>query len=111
MKSIDGDGDENLQPLRRGYSLTHLVEILQQVDYPSLNFILGQTGGCRVRANSLGNKARSELRCADSNGGAADLEGSRSLNGGTGGGGPEGADNGGAEHCGKVDATVEKFDR
>jgi hypothetical protein len=75
--------------------LTHLVEVLQQVDYPALNLILGQTSGGRVEADALGDKAGSEL---SSNGGAADLEGSRGLDKGTGGGGPQGADNGGAEH-------------
>lgn len=75
--------------------LTHLVKVLQQVDYPALDLILGQTSGGRVEADALGDKARSEL---SSNGGAADLEGGRGLDGGTGDGGPQGADNGGAEH-------------
>jgi hypothetical protein len=75
--------------------LTHLVKVLQQVDYPALDLILGQASGGRVEADALRDKARSEL---SSNGGAADLEGGRGLDGGTGDGGPQGADNGGAEH-------------
>lgn len=75
--------------------LTHLVEVLKQVDYPALDLILGQTGGSRVEADALGDKAGSEL---SSNGGAANLEGGRGLDSGTGDGGPQRADNGGAEH-------------
>lgn len=85
--------------VHKNHGLTDLVEVLQQVDYPTLDLILGQTTGGRVAADGLRDKAGSET---SSNGGAADLEGSRGLDGGTGGGGPQGADNGGAEHDGSV---------
>lgn len=78
--------------------LTHLVEVLQQVDYPALNLALVQTGGRGVSADRLRDEAGSELRDTSSDGRAADLEGSRGLDGDTGGGGSQGADNGGAEH-------------
>lgn len=83
--------------MHKNHGLTDLVEILQQVDYPAFDLILGQTTGSRVAADGLRDKTGSET---SSNGGAADLEGSGGLDGGTGGGGPQGADNGGAEHDG-----------
>lgn len=75
--------------------MTHLVEVLKEVDNATLSLVLGETGRGRVETGTL---EGSELRNG-SNGGAADVEGSRGLDD-TGGGGPEGADNGGAEHCG-----------
>jgi hypothetical protein len=77
--------------------LTHLVEVLKQVDYPTLNLGLVQAGRRGVGSDGLRDEAGSELRNASRDGRAADLEGSRSLDG-TGGGSPQGADNGGAEH-------------
>lgn len=82
----------------RARILTHLVEVLQQVDYPALNLALVQAGGSGVSADGLRDKAGSELGDTSSDGRAADLEGSRSLNGDTGGGSPQRTDNGGAEH-------------
>lgn len=78
--------------------LTYFVEVLEQVDYAALNLGLVQASGGRVAADTLGDKAGSELRSAQSDGGAADVEGSRGLDSGTGDGGPQGADNGGTEH-------------
>ena len=82
-----------IQPSRD--TSTYLVEVLQQVDYPALNLVLGQTSRGRVETDALRDHARGHL---DSNGRAADLDGSRGLDSGTGGGGPQGANNGGAEH-------------
>jgi hypothetical protein len=82
----------------RQNNMTHLVEVLEQVDYPALGLVLGETGRGRVETSTL-EDGRSELRNSD--GRAADLEGSRGLDG-TGGGGSERADNGGAEHGGKI---------
>ena len=77
---------------------THLVKVLQKVDYPTLNLLLVETGGSGVESDTLVGKARGELsRASDSR--ATDLEGSRGLDG-TRGGGPEGADDSGAEHDG-----------
>lgn len=78
--------------------MTHLVEVLEQVDYAALGLSLAETGRGGVEADTL-SEAGSELRNLDSNGGAADVEGSGSLDD-TGGGRPQGADNGGAEHDG-----------
>lgn len=86
--------DENL----RQNNMTHLVEVLEQVDYPALGLALGETSRGGVETSTL-EDGRSELRNSD--GGAANLEGSRGLDG-TGGGGPERANNGGAEHGGKI---------
>lgn len=76
--------------------MTHLVEVLEQVDYPALGLSLAQTSGGRVEADTL-SEAGSELRDLGSNGGAADVEGSRGLDD-TGGGSLQGTNNGGAEH-------------
>lgn len=76
--------------------MTHLVEVLEQVDYPALGLSLAQTSRGRVEADTL-SKAGSELRDLGSNGGAADVEGSRGLDD-TGGGSLQGTNNGGAEH-------------
>lgn len=78
--------------------MTHLVEVLEQVDYPTLNLGLVQAGGSGVEASTLSDEAGSELRAHD--GGAADLEGSRGPDD-TGGRGSQGADDGRTEHCGK----------
>ena len=77
--------------------MTHLVEVLEQVDNAALGLVLGKTGRGGVETSTL---EGSELRNG-SNGGAADVEGSRGLDD-TGGGSPEGANNGGAEHCGNI---------
>lgn len=75
---------------------THLVKVLQKVDYPTLDLVLVETGGSGVESDTLVGKARGELsRTSDRR--ATDLEGSRSLDG-TRDRGPEGADDGGAEH-------------
>lgn len=79
--------------------MTHLVEVLEQVDYPALDLGLVQAGGSGVETSTLDGEDGGELR-AHSNGGAADVEGSRGLDD-TGGRGPQGADDGGTEHCGK----------
>lgn len=90
-------------------ALTHLVEVLQQVDYPALNLVLGQTGRRGVESDRLRDEARGELRHTSSNGRGADLEGSRGLHSGTGGGGPQGAGNGGAEHDESIDQERNSF--
>lgn len=79
-----------------GNNMTHLVEVLEQVDYPALSLRLAETGRGRVEADTL-SEAGSELRKLGSNGGAADVEGSRGLDD-TGGGSLQGTNNGGAEH-------------
>lgn len=84
--------------LQQSHILTHLVEVFQQVDYPALDLVLGQTGRRGVESDRLRDETGSELRHTSSDGGAADLEGSRGLDSDTGGGGPQGAHNGGAEH-------------
>lgn len=78
---------------------TDLVKVLQQVDYPALNLVLGKTSGSRVESNSLGGEAGRELRRADS-WRAAEPEASRRGPGCTGNGGSQGADNSGTEHVG-----------
>lgn len=77
-------------------NMTHLVEVLEQVDYPTLGLALAKTGRGRVEADTL-SEAGSELGDLGSNGGAADVEGSRSPDD-TGGGSLQGTNNGGAEH-------------
>lgn len=94
------------------YAWTHLVKVLQEVDYPTLDLVLVQTGGRRVETDRLRREDGSELSRAGS-GRAADVEGSRRAGGigSTGDGSPQRADNGGAEHdecvcicewCGRV---------
>lgn len=82
-------------------NMTHLVEVLEEVDNATLSLVLGEAGRGRVETSTL---EGSELGNG-SNGGAADVEGSRGLDD-TRGGGPEGADNGGAEHCGSVELSA-----
>lgn len=60
--------------------LTHLVEVLQEVDYPALNLVLAQAGRGGVETNSLEGKSRSELSRA-SHRRAANLESSLGLDG------------------------------
>lgn len=80
----------------RGNNMTHLVEVLEQIDYPALGLALAKTGRGGVETDTL-SEARSELRDLGSNGGAADVEGSRGPDD-TGGGSLQGTNNGGAEH-------------
>lgn len=87
--------------------LTHLVEVLEEIDYPALDLVLRQTGRRGVKSDGLRDEAGSELRHAGGDGGAANMEGSRGLNSSTGDGGPQGADNGGAEHIELIDRERE----
>lgn len=85
---------------------THLVEVLEQVDYPALDLILRQTSRSRVESDSLGDEAGRELGWAR-NGGASDGERGRSPDGARHGG-PQRADDGGTEHggCGGDEAKL-----
>lgn len=76
---------------------THLVEVLQEVHYATLNLLLLKTGSGGIETNRLAGESGSDLRGAD-NGRAADLEGSRGLDDTRHGGGPQRPDNSGAEH-------------
>jgi hypothetical protein len=58
--------------------MTHLVEVLEQVDYPTLGLSLAQTSRGGIEADTL-SEAGSELRDLGSNGGAADVEGAGVL--------------------------------
>lgn len=84
-----------------GKTITHLVEVLKQVDNAALGLALRQTSRGRVKTSTL---ERSELRNG-SDGGAADVEGSRGPDN-TGSGSSEGANNGGAEHGGNFEFSA-----
>lgn len=75
---------------------THLVEVLQEVDYATLNFLLLKTGSGGIETRRLEGEGGSDLR-RTGNGRAADLEGGRGPDG-TGHGSSQRADNGGTEH-------------
>lgn len=79
---------------------TNLVEVLEQVHYATLDFILSEAGGGRVKSNGLGSNAGRELSWANSRR-AADADGSRRRPDGPRNGGSQGADNGGTEHIGR----------
>lgn len=82
--------------LRNESNATHLVEALKQVDYPTLDLLLVQTGRGGIETDTLVGEARSELS-RTSNRRATDLEGNRSANS-TGNRGSQRADNSGTEH-------------
>lgn len=84
-----------------GKTITHLVEVLKQVNNAALGLGLGETSRSRVETSTL---ERSELRNG-SDGGAADVEGSRGPDD-TGGGSSERANNGGAEHDGTFELSA-----
>lgn len=75
---------------------TNLVEVLQQVHYPTLDFILVKTGRGGIESSGLVRESGSDLG-GTSNGRAADLERSRRPDS-TRHGGSQRADNGGTEH-------------
>lgn len=82
---------------------TNLVEVLQEVDYPALHLALLETGGSGIEPDSLEGGGRGELR-GTRNGRAAELEGSRGP-GDTRHGGSQGANDGGAEHGGRMEGV------
>lgn len=59
---------------------THLIEVLQQVDYAALDFILGETGWRRIEAKRLRVEDGDELGWANSRS-ELDLARSRGTNG------------------------------
>lgn len=81
-------------------SIGNLVEVLEQVHYATLDFILSEASGGRVESNGLGSDAGRELSWANSRR-AADADGSRRRPDGPRNGGSQGADNGGTEHIGR----------
>ena len=73
---------------------THLVKVLQEVDYPALNLVLVQTSRSRVETNTLVSKPGCEL----SRTGNGSAEGSRCPDDTGHGGSSQRADDGGTEH-------------
>ena len=68
----------------------YLVETLQQILYPALNLILGESGGRRVRADT--HVAESGLHCDEPRGNVANNGGASD------GGSPGGTEESGSEH-------------